>query len=69
MTDFRAKWVVMVGQLYVSGIGEAYEGYRKGPKPLIGIVGSPYRENAYEFISLEDATRFSARIGGQVFRA
>lgn len=69
MTDLRERWVVMIGRMYVCGLGEALEGYRKSQVPLIGTIVSLRPENAFEFSSLAEARKCAEQTGGQVFRA
>lgn len=69
MTDLRERWVVMIGRMYVCGLGEALEGYRQNKGSLIGTVISLLRENAFEFSSLAEARKCAEQTGGQVYRA
>lgn len=65
MTDFRDRWIVVVGkEMYVAGLGRTLAGYREG----IGTVITHRREMALEYTSLNDARRTADSIGGRVFK-
>ena len=62
MPDFRPSWVIMVGRLYFSGLGQCFV------RSASGYVFSLLRKNAFEFSSLEEAKACAESVGGQVFR-
>jgi hypothetical protein len=65
MTDYRDKWVVVVGtEMYVAGLGKTFEGYGE----TVGTVITKRRECALEFTSLRDAKGTADSIGGRVFK-
>lgn len=63
MNDLRELWVIMLGRLYFSGLGQAFG------QAVPGQVFSQLRKNAFVFTSLEEAKVYAEAIGGQVFRA
>ena len=70
MPDFQMRWVVMIGELYIAGLGRTYEGYHKGDRiPIIpGYVITKLQSHAMEFTSRREATMLANSIGGRVIR-
>jgi len=70
MPDFELRWVVMVGQLYIAGLGRTYEGHHKGKRvPIIpGYVVTKLPSRAMEFTSRREAYCLAQSIGGRVIR-
>lgn len=70
MPDFQNRWVVMIGELYIAGLGRTYEGYHKGDRiPIIpGYVITKLQSHAMEFTSRREATMLANSIGGRVIR-
>ncbi len=70
MPDFEMRWVVMVGQLYIAGLGRTYEGYHKGKRVPIstGYVVTKLLSRAMEFTSRREAFCLAKSIGGRVIR-
>lgn len=71
MPDFEMRWMVMVGKLYVAGLGRTYEGYHKGDRvPIIpGYVVTKLASHAMEFTSRREAFCLAENIGGRVIRS
>lgn len=67
---FQSRWVVMVGKLYVAGLGRTYEGYHDGNHvpSFPGYVVTALVSHALQYSSRRDATALARSIGGQVFR-
>ena len=62
MTDDKPAWVVMFANLYLCGLGAAFETQE------VGYVVSKRKEGAKRFTSLESAKLIADRFGGQVFK-
>lgn len=71
MPDFQNRWVVMIGELYIAGLGRTYEGYHKGDRvPIIpGYVITKLQSHAMEFTSRREAAALAKSIGGMVMRS
>lgn len=70
-TDYRRYWIVMIGDLYVAGLGRTYEGYHKGSHlPIVpGFVITKLESHAMKFTSGREAASLAKFLGGQVYRA
>ena len=66
MPDFRDRWIVSIGMLYLAGIGQTYPGHEE--KPVTGFVLTKIREHAKEFTGLTEAQNLANGLGGQVFK-
>lgn len=71
MPDYQSRWVVMVGLLYIAGLGRTYEGYHRGDRiPIVpGFVVTKLANHAMEFTSLREASALANSIGGRVIRS
>ena len=69
--DCQSRWVVMVGALYIAGLGRTYEGYHKGDRiPMTpGYVVTRLASHAMEFTSRREAGALAISIGGRVIRS
>lgn len=68
--ECRSKWYVMIGNHYVAGLGQTYEGYHRGDHIAVtpGIVITRLAERAMEFTSRREAAALARSIEGQVIR-
>lgn len=68
---FQNRWMVMIGNLYIAGLGRTYEGYHKGDRiPMIpGYVVTKLQSHAMEFTSRREAGALATSIGGRVIRS
>lgn len=69
--DYQSRWVVMIGVLYIAGLGRTYEGYHRGDRiPIVpGYVVTKLESHAMEFTSRREAAALANSIGGRIIRS
>lgn len=68
--DYQNRWVVMIGTLYIAGLGRTYEGYHRGDRvpSFPGYVVTKLANHAMEFTSRREAFCLAESIGGRAIR-
>lgn len=67
MTEPEKQYAVMINELFLCGLGDAYDGYRTktGERP-VGYVFSKEQRFALIYSNMEDAKKAAKSFAGQV---